>query len=435
MAEEVKGGAGAKAETARARDGTPPGRPRRTAERPAQEKTAAGPKEKAGQKPEETGAAKEAPPEGRGRRTRTWIGVLILLVVTGAAAYGLYPFIAEKVAEREAEAPPPREAVPEAPAEREVARPAPEAAAPEAAPSLDKLLAENAALQSQLAEASARLRDLEQKWAERPEAPEEAAPRAGLAATPRPGPADWEAGLAQVDRRLSEIEGRIGATRTPEELAALRAELSASRDAVAALSVRLADLETDLQRERARSAGHLELFLAVQQLREAMRVGAPFAAEYSLMAAAAKGDKEVLALIEPLDADAQGGIATLALLQGRFAAVANRIVSASLAPEGAGWVDQTLEKLSAIVSVRRTGAELEGDTAEAVAARAEAKLDAGDLAGAVAELEGLSGKPAAAAAPWLAEARKRLAADAALDALDRLLVGRLSDALAGSRAP
>jgi hypothetical protein len=55
-------------------------------------------------------------------------------------------------------------------------------------------------------------------------------------------------------------------------------------------------------------------------------------------------------------------------------------------------------------------------------ARAEAALDGGDLAGAISELEALDGPAAAAAAPWLAEARPRLAAEAALDTLrDRAL--------------
>jgi hypothetical protein len=49
-------------------------------------------------------------------------------------------------------------------------------------------------------------------------------------------------------------------------------------------------------------------------------------------------------------------------------------------------------------------------------------LDDGDLAGAISELEALDGAAAAAAAPWLAEARPRLAAEAALDTLrDRAL--------------
>ena len=46
--------------------------------------------------------------------------------------------------------------------------------------------------------------------------------------------------------------------------------------------------------------------------------------------------------------------------------------------------------------------------------RAEAKLESGDLAGSVSELEQLQGEAAAAAADWLAGAKARLEAEAAV---------------------
>jgi hypothetical protein len=61
-------------------------------------------------------------------------------------------------------------------------------------------------------------------------------------------------------------------------------------------------------------------------------------------------------------------------------------------------------------------------------ARAEAALEQGNLAAAVAELEGLEGAAADAAAPWLAEARARLAAQAALAALQDRATHLLSEA-------
>jgi hypothetical protein len=316
---------------------------------------------------------------------------------------------------------------------------APEELAPPPAPpvgtaALDKLLAENAALQSELVEVTARLRDLEQELSERagPAAP---SPSAGAALPGAPGAPAAPAELSELDARLKEIEARLGESRTPGEAEARRAELAEGREEIGALGRRLAEIEAELARERAGSAQTLELFLAAQQLREALRVGAPFSHELALLKAAAGADKDVILLIEPIEADAAAGIPALSLLQARFAAVANRIVSAALAPEGSGWVDRTLERLASIVSVRRTGATLEGASAEAVAARAEAKLGEGNLAGAVGELEALEGKPLAAASAWLADARKRLAADAALDALDRLLVARLERASAAGPAP
>jgi hypothetical protein len=66
-----------------------------------------------------------------------------------------------------------------------------------------------------------------------------------------------------------------------------------------------------------------------------------------------------------------------------------------------------------------------GDDAGARVARAEVRLAEGALAAAVAELEGLSGAPATAAAGWLDDARARLAADQAVAALQAAAVTRL----------
>lgn len=453
MAEKDKEAANRRAERRPARDGTPPGRAPRKAEGAGAQAGEAPGEGRSEAKPEAkpTGAGPEgAPPKEHARgRSRAWIGLLILLLVLGAAGYGLWPFVAEKLGQREAEAPlKPEEAMPEgaappialAPGAGEAGLPAgqtaPEELAPPPAPpvgtaALDKLLAENAALQSELVEVTARLRDLEQELSERagPAAPSPSAVAA------LPGAPGAPAELSELDARLKEIETRLGESRTPGEAEARRAELAEGREEIGALGRRLAEIEAELARERAGSAQTLELFLAAQQLREALRVGAPFSHELALLKAAAGADKDVILLIEPIEADAAAGIPALSLLQARFAAVANRIVSAALAPEGSGWVDRTLERLASIVSVRRTGATLEGASAEAVAARAEAKLGEGNLAGAVGELEALEGKPLAAASAWLADARKRLAADAALDALDRLLVARLERASAAGPAP
>ena len=79
-----------------------------------------------------------------------------------------------------------------------------------------------------------------------------------------------------------------------------------------------------------------------------------------------------------------------------------------------------------LVTIRPVGADAEGDHAAARVARAEARLADGDLAGAVAELEGLEGAPAAAAAPWLEQARTRLAAENALHGLRAHATGLLA---------
>ena len=64
-------------------------------------------------------------------------------------------------------------------------------------------------------------------------------------------------------------------------------------------------------------------------------------------------------------------------------------------------------------------------------ARAEAKLDEGDLAAAVKDVETLQGAPRQSFTAWLDQAHARLGADATLQKLEGILLVSLS----GSNAP
>jgi hypothetical protein len=171
--------------------------------------------------------------------------------------------------------------------------------------------------------------------------------------------------------------------------------------------------------------GDTALLLAGLQLRDAARFDAPFAGEHATMTRLAGDDAaftEALAAIAPYAAD---GVPSLEGLRASFPDMAATVVAAQRAAEtGDGWVSGAVKRVSNLVSLRPVGA-VEGDGPGAAVARAEVHLDADDLAGAVAELESLSGEAAAAAADWLAQAKGRLAVDATLDELAAAMARRL----------
>ena len=80
-------------------------------------------------------------------------------------------------------------------------------------------------------------------------------------------------------------------------------------------------------------------------------------------------------------------------------------------------LDRLWARTQALVTVREGDRVIVGDPASGVLATAQARLDAGDLAGAVAALHRLSGPAAAAIAPWRDQAQAVLAARAALDTM------------------
>ncbi|MBM3556908.1 MAG: hypothetical protein FJX47_15295, partial [Alphaproteobacteria bacterium] len=185
---------------------------------------------------------------------------------------------------------------------------------------------------------------------------------------------------------------------------------------------RLAALEVRLGRALERPAA---LALAVGQLRAALQGAGSFAGEVERLATLAEGDGSISGPIREL-LDLKAGVPGLAELRGRFGAVARE----ALRPErdaGAPIWERAWTRFTDLVSVRRVG-EVVGESAEALIARAEARLAAGDLAAAVAEVERLSGAAKTSTNAWLTEAKRRLAAEAAMAALDRAIMDRMREA-------
>lgn len=258
----------------------------------------------------------------------------------------------------------------------------------------------------------------------------------------RTGP--LEARLAALEAAVKSIAERPppgGTGVDPAVVARLSAETARTLDAMRAenkaLSDRLARATDRLAALEARAGGADEnrresaFMLAVGQLRDAVRSGRPYADALGSLRTIAGDDRDAAAALAALERHAASGVADPATLRARFAAVATRIATAVSQPRE-GWFDQTLGRLSGLISVRRTGpAAAAGDGPEAAVARAELALAAGDVNGAVAALDKLTGAAADAAAPWLAGARARIAVDGAVAELDALAVGRL----AGPRVP
>jgi hypothetical protein len=189
----------------------------------------------------------------------------------------------------------------------------------------------------------------------------------------------------------------------------------------------------DLRAGAAASRSGPALVLAVGQMREALRTSEPFAEELEAVQALAADDPAVAEALAAFSGRAEAGIPTAAELAARFDGVAGAVVRAAAAAGDGGWVEQALAGLASVVTVRPTGEEVGGTGPGAAVARAEARLGAGDLDGAVAALASLRGPAAAAAADWLDGARARHAAERGLKALHAHAVRVLSRA--GGPAP
>ncbi|MBI4183039.1 MAG: uroporphyrinogen-III synthase [Proteobacteria bacterium] len=233
------------------------------------------------------------------------------------------------------------------------------------------------------------------------------------------------AGIDRLDQRLAAVEARkpepaAAGGEWPAVVEKQKAELLVE---LGRLGKRLEALEERTARAAERAGHETALVLALSQLRQAIARGDPYKGRLDAALALAGERAEIGDRLGPLAEGAGRGIATLDALRARFEAPAREAVRAGLKGEGPGkgLVDAALDRLASVVTVRRVG-EVPGEGAEAIVARAEARLAQRDLTAAVAEVERLSGSAGGAFAGWLAEARRRLAAERALDEAEAALV-------------
>lgn len=273
---------------------------------------------------------------------------------------------------------------------------------------------------------SRRLDGLERQFAARPA---DSGDLTALEATVR----DLQARLAAAE---ASGEARSAANDT---LIALQADRDALAGSVAALKDQLAELSAanaalqDAVAAQASQSGatsldrNVALVLALGQLRDALRGAGGYGAELAQVQSLMEADDDLRAAIAPLTRFADSGVPTLAGLQRSFPAMARAVVAAGQGGDSDGLFAGVVRSVSSIVTVRPVG-EVEGGGAGPAVARAEARLRDGDLAGALAALEDLTGRAAAAAAEWRGQAEVRLAADRAVAALAARAIGQLAPA-------
>jgi hypothetical protein len=218
---------------------------------------------------------------------------------------------------------------------------------------------------------------------------------------------------------------------------ALKDQVAKLADDTAAATARAAKLELQIASAGDQGRGDRALLLALANLRIAMSGSAPYAAELSTVQAVAGDRADVKEMLSALSEGAASGMPSVPSLATRFDRdVAPAILRAATRTESEDWGDQILSRLKRLVVVRRIrpGAA-GGDSTQDAVARAEAALRAGDLTGAIAALGNLTGPAATAAAPWLASAKQRLAAESAVTKLWQAEAARVAAASSAGSKP
>jgi hypothetical protein len=232
--------------------------------------------------------------------------------------------------------------------------------------------------------------------------------------------------VKDLDQRVAALEQQPRGE-DPQRLGALQQEMQRLAAAHEATGERVAKIE---QRRNA-AAGERSaeaLLLALGQLRGQLQGSQPFATELGAVVALGRNRPEVRDNLAPLTASAATGIPSVSTLSQRFAHDVAPALMRSAAPESDGWGAQLMNRLRSLVVVRRVGSSAAGtsDPVEGGIARAETALASGDLAAAVKAVEVLPNANAPPTQPWLADARRRLAAEQGLARLTDQLTAKLA---------
>ncbi len=318
----------------------------------------------------------------------------------------------------------------------------------------------NASVEAARKDLGARLDDLEKRLRATSAA---IAERSGGSGGTGPDPA-----VADLRTKVEALEGRIAAAGTPaaeqtqapapaqppaavsaeqeKELATLRLEMATLRNTLQTIdqSVTVQRDQTRLLAESvekargeatARNAGEQKAMSTARasaiigiaaRLSAAVGSGLPFATDLALLTPLALGDAKLSESTAALQAYAQTGVASRPALVTEFPAVAKAALADDLADDSFG--ERLLGKVRGLISLRRVGDDVEGDGTEAKLARAEAALDAGDLAKAVALVKSLPPQTSKATAGWLSRAEAHLAAKQAADQISAQAVTLLGSA-------
>lgn len=216
--------------------------------------------------------------------------------------------------------------------------------------------------------------------------------------------------------------------RLDNSMQALEAAITALGTALTQNSQRLAALEIRMKEPSA--AAKAALGLAVGNLMRALEAGTPFVQELEAVSAFAPDDPGVVTLQRV----AGEGVVSRADLRTQFDDLIDAILIAERQAGRDGFWAKLLGNAMSLVTVRRTG-DVAGGTTEAIVARIETLLEAGNFAAALDDGDALEGPAADVAGPWLDRLRARLEAEWLIRDLSARALSGFAVEVSGSAVP
>ena len=192
----------------------------------------------------------------------------------------------------------------------------------------------------------------------------------------------------------------------------VKADMAAVSDRLNAFSSKLDDINKREEAQR-RNAKNVLLSLELANLKRAVSNGLPYATELEEIGRIAGETVD----LSSLDKYKNQTVLSEAALKKSFRNITGDILSSPDGGKNGSVLDSILSSAKNIVRVRKTG-EVEGTTSEAILARMETRLKAGELNGVLEESKALTAPAREKAAPWLQQIEARNTIDRSLQMLE-----------------
>jgi hypothetical protein len=227
----------------------------------------------------------------------------------------------------------------------------------------------------------------------------------------------------QMRQRIEQLESELDLARRQ---AATRPEPvvvpTEDGEAVVVDPLQLEDRIAALEQSQARMSRAAAAAVAAAALADAAEGSEPFAGELASLERLAPTSRGIRALRDL----AEQGAPTRAALVGEFPAAAARAARAADGEDAdGGFFDALARAFRSVFSLRRIG-ELEGDSVDAILARAERRVREGDIEGALSQLQALPEPAREAMSEWSTRAERRVEIERRINALRAQALGDLS---------
>jgi len=284
--------------------------------------------------------------------------------------------------------------------------------------------------QPQLRALEGRLAALKQDVADlkaRPEPTVTAMPTPVATATPAVDPQQQEqlhnalTEIATLREKLTNLQqGVAGAEEVKQQLTQLKNDLAVANTAISSMRGHVQQMTDSAQQVAAAESATRTHVIAFLELRGATASASPFEKELQALCNAAKTIAAVAGECAKLEKPSQAGVATLPMLQSRFAVMAPSAERAVALAEAKDWTDRLKVSLDEVVHIRKIGDTGNTETPKLVH-EASAALQRGNLPEAVVKVEAMPELAQKELQEWLGDARARLALEGALTRLGAAL--------------